>query len=304
MSLIVDSLTKTYGEQYAVNDVSFEAKKGQVLGFLGPNGAGKSTTMKMICGYVAPTSGNISVCGHDVLTSPLQAKRHIGYLPEHNPLYTEMYVREYLLFVAGIYKLANAKERVAEVIDITGLNKEANKHIHALSKGYRQRVGIAQAIIHKPDILILDEPTSGLDMNQLVDIRKLIIDLGKENTVILSTHIMQEVEAMCDRVLILNNGKLIADDPIEKLTSRLQGQTIVEILLDQEIDIEILESIEGVKNVEKEGLRYRVTCDSSSDLRGDIFDAVVSSNGKIYEMTTDQINMERVFTELTKSDHA
>lgn len=304
MSLIVDSLTKTYGEQYAVNAVSFEAKKGQVLGFLGPNGAGKSTTMKMICGYVTPTSGNISVCGHDVLTSPLQAKRHIGYLPEHNPLYTEMYVREYLLFVAGIYKLANAKERVAEVIDITGLNKEANKHIHALSKGYRQRVGIAQAIIHKPDILILDEPTSGLDMNQLVDIRKLIIDLGKENTVILSTHIMQEVEAMCDRVLILNNGKLIADDPIEKLTSRLQGQTIVKILLDQEIDIEILESIEGVKNVEKEGLRYRASCDSSSDLRGDIFDAVVSSNRRIYEMTTDQINMERVFTELTKSDHA
>jgi len=214
MSLSLKSLTKEYGAQKAVDELSFDVSGGTIMGFLGPNGAGKSTTMKMVSCYISPTSGTAEVCGYDIHKNPLQVRKHIGYLPEHNPLYLDMYVREYLQFVAGIHKLDNKKKRAAEMIEMTGLGKEQHKLIGALSKGYRQRVGLAQAMIHNPDVLILDEPTSGLDMNQLVDIRNLIKTLGQEKTVILSTHIMQEVQAMCDRVIIINNGKKVADDPI------------------------------------------------------------------------------------------
>jgi len=215
MSVIVSNLTKTFGTQNAVNDLSFEAKPGEILGFLGPNGAGKSTTMKMVTTYLQPTSGTATVCGHDIVESDMDVRRHIGYLPEHNPLYKDMYIKEYLEFVARIHKVDNTKSRIDELIEITGLQKEQHKLISSISKGYRQRVGLAQALLHDPEVIILDEPTSGLDMNQLIEIRALIKKLGETKTVIFSTHIMQEVQALCDRVIIINEGQLVADDPID-----------------------------------------------------------------------------------------
>jgi ABC-type multidrug transport system, ATPase component len=217
MSIVVSSLTKIYGTQKAVDNISFELKKGEIVGFLGPNGAGKSTTMKMITGYLPPTSGNISVCGYDVLDKPMEVRKRVGYLPEANPLYFDMYVREYLELSAGIHKLDNVKNRIEEMITLTGLTKEAHKKIGMLSKGYKQRVGLAQAMLHNPDVLILDEPTSGLDPNQIVEIRDLILRIGKEKTVLLSTHIMQEVEAMCSRVIIIASGNVVADDSLGNL---------------------------------------------------------------------------------------
>ena len=216
MSIRVKGLTKVYGEQKAVDDISFAAEPG-VLGFLGPNGAGKSTTMKILTGFIPPTGGRAEVCGFDVATQPLEVKRNIGYLPESNALYAEMYVKESLGFVAGIHRLHDPERRVADVIEMTGLGPEQHKKIGQLSKGYRQRVGLAQAILHDPQVLILDEPTSGLDPNQLISIRQLIIDLGKTKTVVLSTHIMQEVEAVCDHVIIINKGKIVADDSLQNL---------------------------------------------------------------------------------------
>lgn len=219
MSIQVNNLAKRYEQQMAVDHVSFSINKGEIVGFLGPNGAGKSTTMKMICGFVEPTLGNIEVCQINPANQPELAKSKIGYLPESNPLYYDMYVKEYLHFVAGIYALKNPKQRVAEMITKTGLVKEQHKKIGQLSKGYKQRVGLAQALIHDPEVLILDEPTSGLDPNQLADIRNLIIELGKEKTVLLSTHIMQEVEAMCDRLLIINKGKIVTNKAIDQVKS-------------------------------------------------------------------------------------
>ena len=212
MSIIAEKVTKTYGNQHALNGVSFQIEKGQIVGFLGPNGAGKSTMMKIITCYIPPTSGKVSVCGFDVMEHSTQAKRHIGYLPELNPLYTDMYVREYLSFVGGMYKIQNLKSRVEEMIETVGLQPEAHKKIETLSKGYRQRVGLAQALIHDPEVLILDEPTSGLDPNQLVEIRNLIVQVGKTKTVMLSTHIMQEVEAMCDKAFIIDRGNIVANN--------------------------------------------------------------------------------------------
>ncbi len=216
MSISVENLTKFYGTQQVINNISFEAQKG-VLGFLGPNGAGKSTTMKILTGYLPPTSGTVSVCGLSSETFSLEIKKKIGYLPENNPLYNDMYVKEFLDFVADLHKISNKKERIQEVIATTGLTPEQNKKIGDLSKGYKQRVGIAQAIIHDPEVLILDEPTSGLDPNQLIEVRSLIKELGKTKTVILSTHIMQEVEAICQRVVIINKGQIVANDNIENL---------------------------------------------------------------------------------------
>jgi ABC-2 type transport system ATP-binding protein len=212
MSIIAENVTKTYGNQLALNGVSFQIGKGQIVGFLGPNGAGKSTMMKIITCYLPPTSGKVSVCGFDVMEQSTEAKRCIGYLPELNPLYTDMYVREYLSFVGGMYKIPRLKERVEEMIETVGLQLEAHKKIETLSKGYRQRVGLAQSLIHDPEVLILDEPTSGLDPNQLVEIRNLIVKVGKTKTVMLSTHIMQEVEAMCDKAFIIDRGKIVADN--------------------------------------------------------------------------------------------
>jgi ABC-2 type transport system ATP-binding protein len=231
MSISVASLTKVYGKQKAVDNISFSAEPG-VLGFLGPNGAGKSTTMKILTGFIPQTSGKASVCGFDVETQPLEVKRSIGYLPESNPLYTDMYVRESLAFIANIHQIDNAEKRIEEIIELTGLTPEKHKKIGQLSKGYRQRVGLAQAILHDPQVLILDEPTSGLDPNQLIGIRQLIRDLGKTKTIILSTHIMQEVEAVCDRVVIINKGSIVADDTLAGLTKKNGGKSLENIFIE------------------------------------------------------------------------
>ncbi|MCB0635206.1 MAG: ATP-binding cassette domain-containing protein, partial [Lewinella sp.] len=249
MSVSVQQLTKIYGAQRAVDDISFEARPGEVLGFLGPNGAGKTTTMKMITGYLPPDAGEITVCGLNVEKDPLGVQRRIGYLPEHNPLYGDMYVREFLTFVARIHKLSRPAARIAELIEQTGLTREQHKPISALSKGYRQRVGLAQALLHDPDVLILDEPTAGLDPNQLAEIRTLIQRLGQEKTVILSTHIMQEVQALCRRVVIINRGQLVANDPIEQLQARLRGDTIITVGFQEKTTAGSLKKIGGVSKV-------------------------------------------------------
>lgn len=231
MSISVKQLSKTYGNQKAVDQISFEAQEGKILGFLGPNGAGKSTTMKMLTCFIPQTSGSASVCGFDTSTQSLEVRKNIGYLPENNPLYTEMYVKEFLNFVGNTYQIQNLNVRVKEVIEATGLEKEQHKKISQLSKGYKQRVGLAQAIIHNPKVLILDEPTSGLDPNQLIEIRKLIKTLGKTKTVILSTHIMQEVEAICDHVIIINKGKIVANDSLENLLATHQEKSLEPIFI-------------------------------------------------------------------------
>lgn len=230
MSIVVESLTKVYGAQKALDGISFSAEPG-VLGFLGPNGAGKSTTMKILTGFIPQTSGKASVCGFDVETQAIEVKRNIGYLPESNALYLDMYVKESLGFIANIHRMKSPQKRIAEVIEQTGLGPEQHKKVGQLSKGYRQRVGLAQAILHNPEVLILDEPTSGLDPNQLIGIRQLILDLGKTKTVILSTHIMQEVEAVCSQVIIINKGQIVADDSLEGLRGKNKGKTLEKIFI-------------------------------------------------------------------------
>ena len=230
MSIVVDALSKVYGAQKALDSISFSAGPG-VLGFLGPNGAGKSTTMKILTGFIPQTSGRATVCGFDVETQAIDVKRNVGYLPESNPLYLDMYVKESMAFIADIHQMKSPQKRIAEVIEQTGLGPEQHKKVGQLSKGYRQRVGLAQAILHNPDVLILDEPTSGLDPNQLIGIRQLILDLGKTKTVILSTHIMQEVEAVCGQVIIINKGKIVADDTLEGLRSKNKGKTLENIFI-------------------------------------------------------------------------
>ena len=231
MSIVVENLSKTYGAQYAIDGISFQASPGSVLGFLGPNGAGKSTTMKILTCFIPQSSGKASVCGMDVSTHSMEVRRNIGYLPEHNPLYLEMYVREALTFIGSVYKLENAKKRIEEVIELCGLGEEQNKKIATLSKGYRQRLGLAQAIFSDPAVLILDEPTSGLDPNQVIGIRNLITELGKTKTVILSTHIMQEVEAICEQVIIINKGKIVADDKLSSLKEVHQNKSLEDIFI-------------------------------------------------------------------------
>lgn len=232
MGVQVYQLTKVYGQQKAVDGISFSAESGKVLGFLGPNGAGKSTTMKILTCFIPQTSGTAKVSGFDVGVHPMEVRRNIGYLPEHNPLYLDLYVKESLGFIANVHQLRHKKQRIDEVIELTGLLEESHKKIGALSKGYRQRVGLAQAILHDPQVLILDEPTSGLDPNQIIEIRKLIKDLGTTKTVILSTHIMQEVEAVCDQVIIINKGKIVADDSLFELRNKNQGNTLEQIFIE------------------------------------------------------------------------
>lgn len=303
MSLSIQSLTKQYGDQKAVNDLSFDVDGGTILGFLGPNGAGKSTTMKMVSCYLSPTSGSAKVCGHDILENPLEVRKHIGYLPENNPLYYDMYVKEYLNFVAGIHGLDNKNSRIKDLIEMTGLGKEQHKLIGALSKGYKQRVGLAQAMIHNPDVLILDEPTSGLDMNQLVDIRALIKELGKEKTVVLSTHIMQEVQALCDRVIIINNGILVADDPIEDLQDRIKGENKITInLTNNNVNLEVLKQISGINSVIKSDDGIIIRSDADVDIRPKIFKAAVDQGWVLVEMKKEDISVEHIFQKLTKED--
>ncbi len=302
--LEVKKLRKEYGSQVAVADLSFEVGDGVILGFLGPNGAGKSTTMKMICGYIPPTSGTALVNGYDILDEPLEVRKIIGYLPENNPLYLDMYVREYLSFVAQIHHIKGSKKVIEELIEQTGLGRESHKLIGALSKGYRQRVGLAQALIHDPKVLILDEPTSGLDMNQIIDIRHLIKSLGMQKTIILSTHIMQEVEAMCDRVIIINNGRLVADDPIDKLKSRISGDQIISIELDQPWDEkEGFGHIKEISGVRIENNKLYLSVKGNADVRKEIFRTIAGKNHIILEMKREEVGMEDIFQKLTMTNH-
>ena len=302
MSIEVFELTKIYGEQKAVDTINFSINSGEIVGFLGPNGAGKSTTMKMLTCFLQPTSGIAKVCGFDSSINPMEVKKNIGYLPEHNPLYLDMYVKEYLLFVAGIYGLKTKSSAVADIIGKTGLSPEQNKKIGALSKGYRQRVGLAQAMLHNPKVLILDEPTSGLDPNQINDIRKLITEFGKDRTVMLSTHIMQEVEAMCDRVIIINKGKIVADDATDTLQKRFKSSLILNVEFKNAVNSEDLKTISGVDMVTENGKnRWKLSAAKGTDLRELVFKFAVNSGNVILEQNEEEQRLEEIFQHLTKN---
>src|SRR6185312_5372363 len=296
MSVVVEHLTKIYGTQKALDDVSFNIHSGEVVGFLGPNGAGKSTMMKIITCFLPQTSGNASVCGFDVSDQSLEVRKNIGYLAEHNPLYLDMYVKEYLTFIAGMHHIPNAKKRIAEMIDIRGLAVEQRKRIGALSKGYRQRVGLAQALIHNPKVLILDEPTSGLDPNQLEEIRNLIKQTGKEKTVMLSTHIMQEVEAVCDRVIIINKGKIVANDGTQHLQESSQHKSILRVEFDKETSKNSIKNIEGVIEVKLlTGNTWLIITDADKDIRKAIFDYAVANKLSVLAMQKEEQKLEDIF---------
>ena len=301
MSVIVENITKIYGVQKALDNVSFNIKSGEVVGFLGPNGAGKSTMMKIITCFLPQTSGKASVCGFDVSEEPLEVKKNVGYLAEHNPLYLDMYVKENLAFIAGLHHIKNAKERIDQMIEMTGLQVEQKKKIGALSKGYRQRVGLAQALMHNPKVLILDEPTSGLDPNQLQEIRNLIINIGKEKTVILSTHIMQEVEAVCDRVMIINKGKIVADKATRDLKTLEGGYSLVTIEFDKEPDIELIKKINGVNEVvilSPKMLQLHASVET--DVRPDVFKYAVEKNLTVLTIHKEEKKLEEIFKDLTQ----
>jgi ABC-2 type transport system ATP-binding protein len=301
MSIKVSSLTKVYGTQLAVDHISFELKKGEIVGFLGPNGAGKSTTMKMITGYLPPTEGTALVSGFDIQQQPMEVRKRVGYLPEANPLYYDMYVREYLEFTAGIHKLDKPKARIEEMISLTGLGKEAHKKIGALSKGYKQRVGLAQAMLHNPEVLILDEPTSGLDPNQIVEIRDLIIRIGKEKTVLLSTHIMQEVQAMCSRVIIISNGKLVADDSIDRLQQGNAKQSALVVSFEADIDPQKLKALKHVQKIENLGnRRWKLFTHKPEDLRKEVMKWALDHDVNISAMQSETQSLEDVFRTLTQ----
>jgi ABC-2 type transport system ATP-binding protein len=299
MSIVVKNLYKYYGEQAAVRDVSFSVKKGEIVAFLGPNGAGKSTTMKIMTGFIPASEGEVEICGLKVDIDKLETRKLIGYLPENNPLYTDMYVREYLEFVGRIYKIKNLKARVAEMITAVGLEVEQHKKIGALSKGYRQRVGLAQAIIHDPEVLILDEPTTGLDPNQLVEIRDLIRRIGKEKTVILSTHIMQEVEAICDRVIIISKGQIVADDSAKTLQQEQEHQTVY-VEFDTKVSKSQLSKISGVSKVEPFDNGWLIESVTQLDLRKAIAQHAQNEQWLILTLRVDKKSLEEVFKELTK----
>lgn len=301
MSVEVRHLSKVYGEQFAVNDISFKVGKGQILGFLGPNGAGKSTTMKMLTGYLPPASGEISVAGINMLTDALEGRRHIGYLPENNPLYLDMYVKEFLQFIAEIYKLGkNGAKAIADAVEMTGLGLEQHKTIRQLSKGYKQRVGLAQALIHQPEVLILDEPTTGLDPIQLGEIRGLIRDLGKEKTIIFSTHIMQEVQAVCDRVLIINKGKIVADNTVEGINQQIKGYQNVLISFEHPVDISRLESLSSVHKVLADaGHQYRISGEDALSMKRELFHLATTLNNPILNLLDEKADLEAVFKQLT-----
>lgn len=301
MSIVVERLTKSYGKQIALSDVSFTVGTGEIVGLIGPNGAGKSTLMKIICSLLDPGSGSVKVDGISVPDHPLKIKKNLGYLPENNPLYPDMYIKEYLLHIAGIYKLTDAGKRVMEVINITGLEPEMYKKIGMLSKGYRQRVGLAQAIIHDPKILILDEPTTGLDPNQIVEIRNLISDLGKEKTVILSTHIMQEVEAICKRVIILNKGKLIADEFTGQVGNLTAGDNhTIMIEFDNDFDEDMLKAVPGIQNIKKlNSATWLIETSGERDIRSVLFRFAVEKGLVILSMHLKDKKLEDVFRDLT-----
>jgi len=303
MSIIVQEVTRRYGDQKALDNVSFTINTGEIVGFLGPNGAGKSTMMKIITGYIPPTTGRVLVNDIDVAENSIAVRERIGYLPEHNPLYHDMYVKEYLRFISRVYKLGiNAKERIREIIELTGLTTEQHKKIGALSKGYRQRVGLAQALIHDPEILILDEPTSGLDPNQIVDIRNLISEAGKHKTVMLSTHIMQEVEAVCDRIIIIDKGRLKADDRKEEIYSRLEKQVNTLLVeFDIAVEEELLLNIPNVTLVRwVSNHRYLLESPALEDIRPFVFRFAVDKGYTVLSMQLQKRSLEEVFRQFTR----
>ena len=301
MSIIVKELTKIYGEQRAVDAISFEIKSGEVVAFLGPNGAGKSTTMKILTCFIPPSSGSASVCGINVIDDPYSVKQKVGYLPENNPLYLDMYVKEYLQFIAGIHKLSNQKSAVANMIDIVGLELEQHKKIGALSKGYRQRVGLAQAMIHDPQVLILDEPTSGLDPNQLEDIRALIKKIGKEKTVMLSTHIMQEVEAICNRIIIINRGHIVANDQASVLQQSTVEHAVIYVEFEKPVSKSQLTKIKEVTSCKEVGQNaWLIESASGTDIRGIISKFGVDNQNLVLTLRKEQQSLEEVFKKFTK----
>jgi ABC-2 type transport system ATP-binding protein len=302
MSISVTNLTKLYGTQKAVNGISFSVGKGEIVGFLGPNGAGKSTTMKIITGYIEADGGSATVCGETVNTNSLNTKKKIGYLPEANPLYFDMYVREYLKFTAGIHQIKNSKARIEEVINTVGLKPEANKKIAQLSKGYKQRVGIAAALIHDPEVLILDEPTSGLDPNQIIEIREVIKNLGKDKTVLFSSHILQEVEALCERVIIINLGNIVADDLLSNLQKNNTGQQQVTIEFKEEVDINLLKTLQGVGSVKNvQHSMFNIQCSSAESVKKQLLQLSIDKNLNIVSLQSGEQRLEDVFRELTKT---
>ena len=298
MSIEVQNISKSYGAQKALNNVSFSIKKGEIVGFLGPNGAGKSTLMKILTTFIHADEGTAVVNGNDVNDSQLKVQQSVGYLPEHNPLYLDLYVREYLAFNADVYNVA--KSRIEEVIQLTGLSVESHKKIGQLSKGYRQRVGLATALLHNPDVLILDEPTTGLDPNQLVEIRTVIKNVGKDKTVFLSTHIMQEVEAICDRVIIIDNGKIVTDKKLDKLVSEEKEQ-IIEVEFDKAIDETLLVNLEHIKTYKNTADNiWLLTFNTEEDMRSKVFDFAQDNGLKTLQISLKSKNLEQIFREKTK----
>lgn len=304
MSIIVKNITKRYGKQKALDNVSFEIQSGEIVGFLGPNGAGKSTMMKIITGFIPANEGEVLVNNLNANDHSLEIRKHIGYLPEHNPLYLDMYVKEYLAFVASLHlPKKEIKQRVLEIIEKTGLSIEQNKKIAALSKGYRQRVGLAQALIHNPDVLILDEPTTGLDPNQIIEIRNLIAETGKEKTIMLSTHIMQEVEAICDRIIIIDKGKIVADDQTQSIkTNKIDTKTTIIVEFNKKIKIDLLKQIKDMHKAEhhKENI-WLIQSVENKDIRENIFHFAVQNNLSVLSMQKQEKSLEEVFKDLTSS---
>ena len=305
VSIVVENLTKLYGSQLALDNVSFSVANGEVLGLLGPNGAGKSTTMKILTGYLLANSGKAEICGLDVVKFPIETKKKTGYLPEHNPLYLDMFVREYLEFTGGIYGIhtSKIKNRIEELIELTGLTAERKKKIGQLSKGYRQRVGLAQALIHDPEVLILDEPTTGLDPNQIVEIRNLIKEIGKSKTVILSTHIMQEVSAICNRAVIISKGKIVADRKIEELTSNLGSNKKLLLKFKQRYDCQWIKLLEGVLEMKANGensFSVQTQLGLEDTLQVEIFTEAAKRNQILTGIEWEETNLEDVFQELTR----
>lgn len=299
MSIEVKDISKSYGEQKALDAVSFSVNKGEIVGFLGPNGAGKSTLMKILTTYLSADSGTALVNGSDVATEQKAVQKSVGYLPEHNPLYLDLYVREYLEFNADVYKVN--KSRIEEVIQLTGLTPEAHKKIGALSKGYRQRVGLATALLHNPEVLILDEPTTGLDPNQIIEIRDLIKNIGKDKTVFLSTHIMQEVEAICDRVIIINHGKIVTDKELGSLVKDHKEAQVIEVEFDQTVSETSLQSLTHLTSaVNTKGNVWELTFEADNDMRPAVFDFAQANNLKTLQLSLKSKNLETVFREMTK----
>ena len=303
MSIEVTNLLKKYGEQKAVDNISFNVTRGEIVGFLGPNGAGKSTTMKIVTGYLQADAGSATVCGIDVLTSPLESKKKIGYLPESNPLYYDMYVREYLDFIANIHHVSPKKKIIEEVIQTVGLTPESKKKVGQLSKGYKQRVGLAAALIHDPEVLILDEPTTGLDPNQIIEIRDVITRLGKDKTVLFSSHILQEVEAICDRVIIINKGILVADDTLTNLQQRNKQQHEVYVSFQEPVEIELLKHMNDVIFVTQlQATNYKLQTDNSDSVRRQLLELSLQHNLNIVSLRSESSSLEDIFRDLTSSN--